>query len=95
VVWRVSIINKQRSGYTILYTSEVVDPMSDRQVYGVTLLLIGVAVLIVSAGIAWTLSLRSRTRRVEGAWVITLVSFALFVVGVLICWLGVSALVEG
>jgi site-specific recombinase len=69
--------------------------MSDRQVYGVTLLLIGVAVLIVSVGIAWTLSLRSRRRRVEGAWIITVVSFVLFVVGVSICWLGVSAIVEG
>jgi site-specific recombinase len=69
--------------------------MSDRQVYGLTLLLIGLAVLIVSAGIAWTLSLRSRTRRVEGAWIVTTVSFVLFLVGVLICWLGVSGLLGG
>jgi hypothetical protein len=69
--------------------------MSDRQVYGLTLLLIGFALLIVSVGIAWTLSLRSRSRRVEGAWIITTISFVLFVVGVLICWLGVSAIVEG
>jgi hypothetical protein len=69
--------------------------MSGRQVYGLTLLLIGFAVLIVSAGIAWTLSLRSRRRRVEGAWIITTLSFVLFLVGVLICWLGVSALVDG
>jgi hypothetical protein len=69
--------------------------MSGRQVYGLTLLLIGFALLIVSVGIAWTLSLRSRTRRVEGTWIVTTVSFVLFAFGVLICWLGVSALVEG
>ena len=77
------------------YTSKAVDPMSGQQVYGVALLLVGFAVLIVSVGIAWTLSLRSRTRRVEGAWIITTVSFVLFALGVLFCWLGVSALVEG
>jgi site-specific recombinase len=69
--------------------------MSDRQVYGLTLLLIGLALLIVSVGIAWALSLRSRRRRVEGAWIITSVSFVLFALGVLICWLGVTAIVEG
>jgi len=69
--------------------------MSGRQVYGLTLLLIGFALLIVSVGIAWTLSRTSRARRVEGAWLITAVSFALFLAGVLICWVGVSALVEG
>ena len=69
--------------------------MSGRQVYGLTLLLIGFALLIVSVGIAWTLSLRSRTRRVEGTWIVTTVSFVLFALGVLICWLGVTAIVEG
>jgi hypothetical protein len=69
--------------------------MSGQQGYGVALFLVGFAVLIVSLGIAWTLARRSRASRVEGAGVLTAVSFALFVVGVLICWLGVSALVEG
>jgi hypothetical protein len=44
-----------------------------------------VAVLIVSVGIAWTLMLRSRARRVESPWLITLMSFALQVVGAVVC----------
>jgi hypothetical protein len=59
------------------------------------LFLVGVAVLILSVGIAWTLSRVSRSRRVESAWVVTAVSFVLFVVGVVLCWFGVSAFVEG
>ena len=77
------------------YTSKAVDPMSGQQVYGVALVLVGFALLIVSVGVAWTLARRSRASRVEGAGVLTAVSFALFLAGVLICWLGVSALVEG
>jgi hypothetical protein len=69
--------------------------MSDQQVYGVALLLVGLALLIVSVGIGWTLARRSRAGRVEGAGVLTTVSFALFLAGVLICWLGVSAFVDG
>jgi hypothetical protein len=69
--------------------------MSGQQVYGVALFLVGFALLIVSVDIAWTLARRSRAGRVEGAGVLTAVSFALFLAGVLICWLDVSALVEG
>jgi len=69
--------------------------MSGQQTQGVALFLVGVALLIVSVGVAWALSRSSRTRRVEGTWLITLVSFVLFVVGVALCWFGVSALVEG
>jgi hypothetical protein len=76
-------------------TSKAVDPMSDRQVYGLTLLLLGFAVLIVSVGVAWMLARRSRAGRVESTWLITTVSFVLFVVGVALCWFGVSAIVEG
>jgi uncharacterized membrane protein YecN with MAPEG domain len=71
------------------------DPMSEQQIYGAALFLVGVALLIVSVGIAWALSRSSRTRRVEGAWLITIMSFIVFVVGVVLCWFGVSALVEG
>ena len=56
--------------------------MRSHQVYGVALFLIGFALLIVSGGIAWTLARRSRAGRVEGAGVITAVSFALFLAGV-------------
>jgi hypothetical protein len=43
------------------------DPMSDQQIHGAALFLVGVAILIVSVSIAWTLSRSSRARRVEGA----------------------------
>jgi hypothetical protein len=69
--------------------------MSDQQTTGLILLLVGLAALIVSAGVAWTLSRLSRTQRVESAWLITVVSFALFLVGIALCWFGVSALLEG
>ena len=69
--------------------------MSDHQTNAVALFLVGVAVLILSVGIAWTLSRVSRTRRVESAWFVTAVSFVLFVVGVVLCWFGVSGFVEG
>jgi hypothetical protein len=69
--------------------------MSVQQIQGMALMLVGVAVLIVSVGIAWALSRSTRTRRVEGAWLITVVSVLLFLVGVALCWFGVSALVEG
>jgi hypothetical protein len=69
--------------------------MSDQQMTGVVLLLVGLAVLLVSVGVAWTLARLSRAGRVESTWLITAVSFALFLVGVAICWFGVSALVGG
>jgi Kef-type K+ transport system membrane component KefB len=69
--------------------------MSNQQVTGVAVLLRGVAALIFSAGVAWTLSRLSRTRRVEGTAFITVVSFLLFVVGIVLYCFGVSAIVEG
>jgi hypothetical protein len=69
--------------------------MSDQQTYGVALLLIGFALLIVSVGIAWALARSSRARRVEGTWLITLLSVVLLLVGAGLCWFGVSAIVEG
>jgi hypothetical protein len=68
--------------------------MSEQQLHGAALFLLGVALLIVSVGIAWTLSRSSRSRRVEGAWLIIILSFLLFVAGVVLCWFGVSAVVE-
>jgi hypothetical protein len=69
--------------------------MTDQQVTGVAVLVLGVAALIISAGVAWMLTRLSRTRQVEGAFFITVVSFLLFVVGIVLCWFGVSAIVEG
>jgi hypothetical protein len=77
------------------YASKAVGAVSDQQTTGLILLLVGLAALIVSAGIAWTLSRLSRTQRVESAWLIIVVSFALFLVGIALCWFGVSVLLEG
>jgi hypothetical protein len=67
--------------------------MSDQQMTGVVVLSLGVAALIVSIGVAWTLSRLSRAGDVESTWFITTVCFALFVVGIVLCWFGVSNLV--
>jgi hypothetical protein len=69
--------------------------MSNQQVAGLVNLLVGVAALMVSMGAAWTLMLRSRMRCVERAWVVAIVSVALFIAGVALCWFGVSSLVGG
>jgi uncharacterized BrkB/YihY/UPF0761 family membrane protein len=46
-------------------------------------------------GIAWALARRSRARRVEGTWLITLLSVVLLLAGAALCSFGVSAIVEG
>jgi hypothetical protein len=61
---------------------------------GVVVLSLGVAALIVSIGVAWMLSRLSRAGRVESTWFITTVSFLLFVVGIVLCWFGVSTIME-
>jgi hypothetical protein len=68
-----------------------VDAMNDHQVHGLLLLAAGLAVLIVSLVAAWTMTRRSRSVQVDGAGLIAVVSFSLFVVGLVICWYGVSA----
>jgi uncharacterized membrane protein len=69
--------------------------MSTQQVNGVALSLVGVAALILSIGIAWSLSRVSRRQRVESAGMISVVSLLLFLAGVVACYFGVSAIVEG
>jgi hypothetical protein len=69
--------------------------MSDQQMTSMVVFLLGVAALIVSAGVAWTLSRIARTRQVDGVGFITAVCFLLFLVGIVLCWFGISALVEG
>jgi hypothetical protein len=69
--------------------------MSSQQMTGLALSLVGVALLIVSVGVAWMQARVSRTARVESSWLITIVSLVLFLASVALCWLGVSALVEG
>jgi hypothetical protein len=69
--------------------------MSDQQITSAVVLLLGIAALIVSIGVAWTLSRLARAGRVESTWFITAVAFLLFVVGVVLCYFGVSMLMEG
>ena len=69
--------------------------LSSQQMTGVVVLSLGMAALVISAGVAWTLSRITRTRQVEGISFVTIVSLLLFLVGIVLCWFGVSALVEG
>jgi hypothetical protein len=69
--------------------------MSAQQISGAIILVIGVAALIVSVGVAWTLSRISRMRQVDGIGFITVVAVLLFLVGMALSYFGVSALVEG
>jgi hypothetical protein len=69
--------------------------MSAQQINGLALLLVGVAVLIMSVGVAWALARRSRAQRVESAWLINLVSFGLLLAGAALCYFGVSNIIEG
>jgi hypothetical protein len=77
------------------HASKAVEPMSSQQMTGLALLLVGVALLIVSVGVAWTQARLSRTARVESSWFITAVSLMLFLAGVALCLFGVTTLVEG
>ena len=69
--------------------------MSAQQTTGLVTLLVGIAALIVSVGVAWILSRLARDGRVDGVWLITAVSLVLFLAGTALCWFGVSAMIEG
>jgi hypothetical protein len=69
--------------------------MSVQQTTGVVFLLVGLAALAVSVGVAWILSRLARDGRVDGLWLMSVVSLLLFLAGIALCWLGVSAIVEG
>jgi Co/Zn/Cd efflux system component len=69
--------------------------MSDHQIQGLLLLAVGLVALIASVGTAWALARYSRTGRVGSAGFITALSFALFVVGVVLCGYGVTLLLGG
>jgi hypothetical protein len=65
------------------------------QTTGIVVLSLGASALIISVGVALTLSRITRTRRVEGISFITLVSFLLFLVGIVLCYFGITAIIEG
>ena len=69
--------------------------MNQQLVTGLVVLLLGVAALIVSIGVAWILSRLALDGRVDGIWFVSVVSLSLFLVGIALCWFGVSAIVEG
>jgi hypothetical protein len=69
--------------------------MSVEQTTGLALLFVGLAALSVSVGVAWILSRLTRDGRVDGTWFISVVSLLLFLVGIALCWFGVSNIIEG
>ena len=69
--------------------------MNQQLVTGLVVFLLGVAALIVSIGVVWILSRLALDGRVDGTWFIAVVSLLLFLVGIALCWFGVSAIVEG
>jgi hypothetical protein len=69
--------------------------MSAQQTTGLVTLLVGIAALMASVGVAWILSRLTRDGRVNGMWFITAASLVLFLAGTALCWFGVSAMVEG
>jgi hypothetical protein len=69
--------------------------MSSQQISSVLLLLVGMVALAASLGTAWALSRSSRARRIDSAWFIIAMSVVLFLLGVALCWFGISTLVEG
>lgn len=70
-------------------------PANQQLVTGLVVLLLGVAALIVSIGVAWILSRLALDGRVDGIWFVSVVSLLLFLVGIALCWFGVSGLMGG
>jgi ABC-type nickel/cobalt efflux system permease component RcnA len=58
--------------------------LSDTQLQGLALVLLGIAALILGAGVAWALSRASRTRRVESAWLVISFGCLLLVAGIVL-----------
>jgi hypothetical protein len=71
--------------------------MSTQQIRDVLIVLVGVIMLLVSMGTAWVLSRYSRLGSGERGWfVITImVSIALFIGGIIVCYYGTRAFLEG
>jgi len=72
--------------------SEMANSMSAQQISGVIILVIGVAALVISMGVAWTLSRSTGARQIEGAWLLTTAGVLLLLVGLALCYFGVSNL---
>ena len=69
--------------------------MSNQQMTGVVVLLLGMVALIASAAVAWMRSRMSRVRSGEGSGFILVVGVLLVLVGIALCYFGVSTLMEG
>ncbi len=69
--------------------------MSNQQLSGLVTLAIGVIALILSSSAAWILARASRRSEVASTWLVTLIIFILFAVGIALCYFGVSGLIEG
>ena len=71
------------------------DAVSSQQTTGVVVLLLGIAALGSSAGTAWLMSRLWRTGPVEGGWLLSTAGVILLLVGLVLCYFGVLAIVEG
>jgi hypothetical protein len=69
--------------------------MSSQQTNGVVVLLLGIAALSSSGGAAWLMSRLSRTGPVEGGWLLSTAGVVLLLVGLVLTYFGVLAIVEG
>jgi hypothetical protein len=69
--------------------------MSSQQMTGVVVLSLGLAALIASAAIAWMRSRLFRAGSREGSGFILVVGVLLVLVGLALCYFGISAIVEG
>jgi hypothetical protein len=69
--------------------------MSSQQTTGFLVLSFGIGALMVSAGVAWVMSRLSRTRPIEGAWLLSAADFLLFLASLVLCYFGILAIVEG
>ena len=68
--------------------------MSSQQRTGALVFLLGVVALIVSAAVAWIVAHISRRRQPEGIGFITLAAFLLSLLGSVLCYFGITNLVE-
>ena len=92
--WVVSLVCNSEAE-TQDYPRERADIVTSQQITGIILLVIGIAALTVSVGSAWILSRLAQDGRDKGNWLIAVASLLLFLVGIALCWFGVSTVIEG
>jgi uncharacterized membrane protein YidH (DUF202 family) len=79
------------------YTGEMANAMNTQQIQNILILLVGVVMLLASIGTAWVLSRYSRIGAGEREWyaITMMVSIALFLGGVIVCYYGATSFLGG